>query len=279
MQTKQLDLNTWVGMALQRAIDVISNRLQSGLAFLATVGSTAPFVGLFGTVWGIYHALTAIGIAGQASIDKVAGPVGEALIMTALGLAVAVPAVLGYKLAGPPQQGGHGADPALRRRRRYVAARPRRPHAQGLRIMSMNVASPDAEDDLVADINTTPLVDVMLVLLIIFLITIPVVIQSVPVELPKERNLPTQTKPENIVIAVNKDGDVFWNNQLIAEEKMLLDRLREVAVRQPQPEIHIRGDKEARYESIGRVVFACQRIGILKIGFITEPPARTGVRE
>ncbi len=96
MRTKQLDLNTWVGMALQRAIDVISNRLQSGLAFLATVGSTAPFVGLFGTVWGIYHALTAIGIAGQASIDKVAGPVGEALIMTALGLAVAVPAVLGY---------------------------------------------------------------------------------------------------------------------------------------------------------------------------------------
>ena len=96
MQTKQLDLNTWVGMALQRAIDIIGNRLQSGLAFLATVGSTAPFVGLFGTVWGIYHALTAIGIAGQASIDKVAGPVGEALIMTALGLAVAVPAVLGY---------------------------------------------------------------------------------------------------------------------------------------------------------------------------------------
>src|SRR3989475_10681431 len=96
MQTKQLDLNAWVGMALQRAIDLIGNRLQSGLAFLATVGSTAPFVGLFGTVWGIYHALTAIGIAGQASIDKVAGPVGEALIMTALGLAVAVPAVLGY---------------------------------------------------------------------------------------------------------------------------------------------------------------------------------------
>src|SRR6266852_6141871 len=98
MQTKQLDLNTWVGMALQRAIDVISNRLQSGLAFLSTVGSTAPFVGLFGTVWGIYHALTAIGIAGQASTDKVAGPVGEALIMTAFGLAVAVPAVLGYNI-------------------------------------------------------------------------------------------------------------------------------------------------------------------------------------
>ena len=144
--------------------------------------------------------------------------------------------------------------------------------------MSMTLGNPDAEDDLVADINTTPLVDVMLVLLIIFLITIPVVIQSVSVDLPKERNLPTQTKPENIIIAVNKDGDVFWNNQLVAEERMLLTRLREVATRQPQPEIHIRGDKEARYESIGRVVFACQRMGILKIGFITEPPPRSGSR-
>ncbi|HEX3971304.1 MAG TPA: MotA/TolQ/ExbB proton channel family protein [Stellaceae bacterium] len=94
--TEQIDRHTWITMSLQRAVDSISNRLQGGLAVLATVGSTAPFVGLFGTVWGIYHALTAIGIAGQASIDKVAGPVGEALIMTAIGLAVAVPAVLGY---------------------------------------------------------------------------------------------------------------------------------------------------------------------------------------
>ena len=91
-----VDLNTWMSMSIQRAIDNVQSRTQDGLAFLATVGSTAPFVGLFGTVWGIYHALTAIGIAGQASIDKVAGPVGEALIMTALGLAVAVSAVLGY---------------------------------------------------------------------------------------------------------------------------------------------------------------------------------------
>jgi len=93
---EQVDLNAWISMSIQRAIDTVNNRLQNGLAFLATVGSTAPFVGLFGTVWGIYHALTAIGIAGQASIDKVAGPVGESLIMTAFGLAVAVPAVLGY---------------------------------------------------------------------------------------------------------------------------------------------------------------------------------------
>ena len=140
--------------------------------------------------------------------------------------------------------------------------------------MAMTVGR-DADDDLVSAINTTPLVDVMLVLLIIFLITIPVVIQSVPVELPKERNLPTQTKPENIVIAVDKDGTVFWNNQTVDEAK-LLERLKEIAVRQPQPEVHIRGDKEGRYEFVGRVVFACQRAGILKIGFITEPPPRVG---
>ena len=140
--------------------------------------------------------------------------------------------------------------------------------------MGMAVTPFEAEDDLVSDINTTPLVDVMLVLLIIFLITIPVVIQSIPLELPKERNLPTQTKPENIVIAVNRDGDVFWNNQFVADERKLLDRLKEIAVQKPQPEVHIRGDKEGRYEFVGRVVFACQRAGILKVGFITEPPAR-----
>ena len=94
--TDTIDKHTWIGMSIGRATENIQNRLQDGLAFLATVGSTAPFVGLFGTVWGIYHALTAIGISGQASIDKVAGPVGEALIMTAIGLAVAVPAVMGY---------------------------------------------------------------------------------------------------------------------------------------------------------------------------------------
>ena len=91
-----IDKHTWIGMSIQRAVDNINSRLQDGLAILATVGSTAPFVGLFGTVWGILHALTSIGTSGQASIDKVAGPVGEALIMTAIGLAVAVPAVMGY---------------------------------------------------------------------------------------------------------------------------------------------------------------------------------------
>ena len=138
--------------------------------------------------------------------------------------------------------------------------------------MAMTVGQ-EADDDLVAAINTTPLVDVMLVLLIIFLITIPVVIRAVPLELPKERNVPTQTRPENIVIAVDKDGNVFWNNQL-TDDRKLLNQLKEIAVKIPQPEVHIRGDKDGRYEFVGRVVYACQRAGILKIGFITEPPAR-----
>jgi biopolymer transport protein ExbD len=129
------------------------------------------------------------------------------------------------------------------------------------------------EDDLNSQINTTPLVDVMLVLLIIFLITIPVVIHNISLDLPKERNLPTQTKPENIVIAVDRDGNVFWNNQFV-DDAQLFDRLKEVAVKKPQPEVHIRGDREARYEFVGRVVFNCQRAAILKIGFITEPPPR-----
>ena len=144
--------------------------------------------------------------------------------------------------------------------------------------MSITVGQSDAEADqeVMSAINTTPLVDVMLVLLIIFLITIPVVIQQVPLELPKERNEPTQTKPENIVIAVNKDGDVFWNGELLKDSKALFDRLKPIAVIQPQPEVHIRADEEARYEFVGKVVATCQRASILKIGFITQPPPRGG---
>ena len=130
------------------------------------------------------------------------------------------------------------------------------------------------EEEVIAAINTTPLVDVMLVLLIIFLITIPVVVQNVPVSLPKERNLPTQTKPENIVISINKDGDVFWNMEYMRDSKALFERLKPIAVIVPQPEVHIRADEETRYESVGRVVATLQRASIMKIGFITEPPAR-----
>jgi biopolymer transport protein ExbD len=138
--------------------------------------------------------------------------------------------------------------------------------------MSVGPADDSGEDQMNSSINTTPLVDVMLVLLIIFLITIPVVTQTIKLELPKERNLPTQTKPENIVLAVNRDGEVHWGLQRLADAEELVARLKTEAVKDPQPEVHIRGDMEVRYESIGRVIVACQRAGILKVGFITEPP-------
>ncbi len=146
--------------------------------------------------------------------------------------------------------------------------------------MAMNVgpASEDGEEQLNNTINTTPLVDVMLVLLIIFLITIPVVTQSIKLELPKERNLPTQTKPENIVLAVNRDGEVFWGIERMPDNEALVKRLKIEAVKEPQPEVHIRGDGEVRYEAVGRLVVNCQRAGIFKVGFITEPPAGGGAR-
>ena len=146
--------------------------------------------------------------------------------------------------------------------------------------MAMNVGPADdsGEEQLNNTINTTPLVDVMLVLLIIFLITIPVVTQSIKLELPKERNLPTQTKPENIVIAVNRDGEVYWGLERMADNEALVARLKIEAVKEPQPEVHIRGDSEVRYESVGRVVVDCQRAGIFKVGFITEPPPGMAVR-
>ena len=135
--------------------------------------------------------------------------------------------------------------------------------------MSMNVGQESG--GAIATINTTPLVDVMLVLLIIFLITIPVINKTHPVQLPKAVNIPTQTKPENITISVDKDGDIFWNDKKVPSRNELLGLIEAAAVRQPQPEIHIRGDREARYEDIGRVMYAIQRGGIVKVGFLTEP--------
>jgi len=140
--------------------------------------------------------------------------------------------------------------------------------------MAMTVGAADEDEDVISAINTTPLVDVMLVLLIIFLITIPVIVPEVTLKLPKEANQALQTKPENIRISVAKDGDMFWNNDYVPNADALFDRLKDEAVKVPQPEVLIRGDLAGRYESIGKAVFACQRAGMRKIGFVTEPPAR-----
>ncbi|WBS01826.1 biopolymer transporter ExbD [Pseudoduganella sp. SL102] len=138
--------------------------------------------------------------------------------------------------------------------------------------MSMSVGSDSGEDQVMSEINTTPLVDIMLVLLIIFLITSPVVLKLQKITLPEEVNQVIQTKPENVNIVVNKDGDIYWNQKKMADTNELFDFLKVEAVKVPQPEVHVRGDKEVKYESIGRVIFTTQRAGIQKVGFITEPP-------
>jgi biopolymer transport protein ExbD len=139
--------------------------------------------------------------------------------------------------------------------------------------MAMSVGNSGGGDQpaVMATINTTPLVDVMLVLLIIFLITIPVITNFKKVELPHASNIPTQTKPENITISVDPEGEVFWNGIHLTDRKALLDRVKTAAVIKPQPEVHIRADKESRYEAVGRVIYMIQRGGIVKVGFLTEP--------
>jgi biopolymer transport protein ExbD len=140
--------------------------------------------------------------------------------------------------------------------------------------MGMSVGGSRGVSEANSQINITPLVDVMLVLLIIFLITIPVVVTSIKVTLPKESNQPRTSKPENIVLSVDKDGDTYWNELHIPDASALLERLKVESVKVPQPEVHIRGDGASRYEAIGRIIFACQRAGITKVAFVTEPPPR-----
>ncbi len=140
--------------------------------------------------------------------------------------------------------------------------------------MAMNVGSPQGDDEVLSTINTTPLVDVMLVLLIIFLITIPVVTTSIQLQLPKEVVEVRETKPENIIISVDRDGRMFWYDVRLPNAQALVDRLKKVSTRDPQPEVQIRGDLAANYDSVGKVIYACQRAGITKVAFITEPPAR-----
>jgi biopolymer transport protein ExbD len=133
---------------------------------------------------------------------------------------------------------------------------------------------PEPEDALLSQINTTPLVDVMLVLLIIFLITIPVVNSSIVVSLPREEVQVRETRPENVIVSVDAEGAIYWFETRLAGADQLAQRLALVAAQKPQPEVHIRGDARADYDSIGRIVLAAQQMGIERIGFITEPPAR-----
>jgi biopolymer transport protein ExbD len=139
--------------------------------------------------------------------------------------------------------------------------------------MSMSVGSDDGEEDAVmSEINTTPLVDIMLVLLIIFLITSPVVLKLQKIQLPIETNQTAKTKPEDVNIVVNKDGDMYFNQKKLANTDELFEFLKKESVKLPQPEVHVRGDQETKYEFIGKVIYTAQRAGVQKVGFITEPP-------
>ena len=141
----------------------------------------------------------------------------------------------------------------------------------------MNVGSnDDGEDAVMSTINTTPLVDVMLVLLIIFLITIPVVTTSIKLSLPKERVEIRETKPENVIISVDQAGNIFWYEARIKNVDALVEKLKKISTVKPQPEVQVRGDLNARYEGVGKVLLACQRAGIVKVAFITEPPPLGG---
>ena len=143
--------------------------------------------------------------------------------------------------------------------------------------MAMAVGPSSGDDDeVISAINTTPLVDVMLVLLIIFLITIPVVTTSIPVALPKERVEIRETKPENIIISVDRSGGIFWYDSRVSDVEALVVRLKKVSAMKPQPEVQIRGDSTARYDGVGKILYACQRAGITKVAFITEPPPLGG---
>jgi biopolymer transport protein ExbD len=135
----------------------------------------------------------------------------------------------------------------------------------------MAMSSSGTEGEVLSDINVTPLVDVMLVLLIIFIITVPVALKEIKVNLPKASNLPTQTKPEDVTIAVDKGGAIYWNTKLLANTEALKTELRGIARNDPQPEVHIRGDSDARYMYVGQVLVAAQQIGIRKVAFLTTP--------
>ncbi|KAH0439520.1 hypothetical protein KCU90_g3097, partial [Aureobasidium melanogenum] len=263
----RMDVSDWVTRCLKDTMDDSVARMQSGLAILASIGSTAPFVGLFGTVWGIYHALLAIGASGQSSIDQVAGPVGEALIMTAFGLFVAIPAVLGYN--------------ALTRANKAIVAKLSRfahgLHAffvTGARIpMAMSPFASDDDDGLMNEINMTPLVDVMLVLLIVFMVTIPVIRHAVKIDLPHASSQKEDTKPAQVTIAIDADGNVLWDDKKV-DDAALSAKIAEAAQANPQPELHLDADRKVAYEKVAQVMSAAQAGGLTKIGFVTQPKTK-----
>ena len=261
--------------AMRRVIDEETARFESGLTVLASIGSTAPFVGLFGTVWGVYHALVAIGMSGQGTLDKVAGPVGEALIMTALGLAVAIPAVLAYNSLGALEP--HGARAArllrarsLRRPHDRFARQPNRTPSCRCKVAAAGARGGvngfrrlrDAGDGApMAEINMIPLIDVMLVLLVIFIITAPLLTHAVKIDLPKASSQPNRrsriTSSSASVRTAKSSGMAKRSTRATLEERVP-GRVR----LDPQPELHLRADRKPSTRYVAEVMSMAARAGL-----------------
>ena len=242
-----LDVSDWVTRCLRNSIDDTTARLQTGLAVLASVGSTAPFIGLFGTVWGIYHALMSIGAAGQATIDKVAGPIGEALDHDRARAGGGDSRRAGLQRAGARQQAhpdpaqplcprparlsGDGCPRERRRRRRHGRADEESLTGRRHQGHTMAFGTQDEPDEVMNEINMTPFVDVMLVLLIIFIITVPVMKHAVNVDLPRVSNQREVVKPETVRLSVQADGTYYWNESAVSDEALTAMLLAEAPKR------------------------------------------------
>ena len=276
---------------LDEAVNDAGTRLERGLIVLASVGSSAPYIGLLGTVWGVYHALVSIGLSGQGTLDKVAGPVGEALIMTAFGLAVAIPAVLGYN--------------ALLRANRVTVARLNVVANRVIRVFTIRTMSPATTAHAtsssveprggaglimalgmndkagagapLAEINMIPLIDVMLVLLVIFIVTAPLLTHAVRIELPRASSAPITDRPEAVALAIDAQGATFWNGEPVARAE-LLARMAAAAKRSPQPELHLSVDRSAQYQGVAEIMAAAAKAGLTRIGFVADPRDRPGDR-
>src|SRR4030088_2437698 len=252
---------------IKKVLDEETTSLENGLTMLATIGATAPFVGLFGTVWGVYHALVAIGMSGSGMLDKVAGPVGEALIMTGIGLAVALPAVMGYNW--------------LTRSNRVLTAKLDAFAFELLTFLSMGRALQASGRGAkpgnvpLAEINMVPLIDVVLVLLVIFIVTAPLLTNAVKLDLPKATSTADIQKPEKVEFAIDASGSLFWNGERISREDAVA-KFTAAGTKRPQPEIYLRADQGVAYRYVAEMLADASKAGLSKIAFVSEPAREAG---
>ena len=278
----------FVTRTMRKVIDEETAKLENGLTVLASVGSTAPFVGLFGTVWGVYHALVGIGLSDGVTINRIAGPVGEALIMTGLGLAVAIPAVLAYNTfvrnnrvflsrldafahdlfafltTGQQVALSDGKVRALRRQSGGAQ--------RGANKWPLAASRARGGSSTVSEINMVPLIDVMLVLLVIFIITAPLLAHSIKINMPQVAAEQIEEEPKTVDLAIDASGALFWDEKPVNIDD-LPNRFKALAGDKPQPEIRIRADQNTRYETLAKVMASARRSGMTRIGFVTTPPS------